>query len=76
MLKKFIAHSLVFSLVFNNLAFATQSIIELDFKDSETPQRLHVIPRLSNVGDVSHLEIDTERKQVVVHKLNKANEGL
>ena len=76
MLKKFIAHCLVFSLVFNNLAFATQSIIELDFKDSETPQRLHVIPRLSNVGDVSHLEIDTERKQVVVHKLNKANEGL
>ena len=37
MLKKFIAHSLIFSLVFNNFAFATQPIIELDFKDSQTP---------------------------------------
>jgi len=76
MLKKFIAHSLVFSLVFNNLAFATQSIIELDFKDSQTPQRLHVIPRMSNVGDVSHIEIDTEQKQAAVYLKEKQEEAL
>jgi len=76
MLKKFIAHSLAFSLVFNNLAFATQSIIELDFKDSQTPQRLHVIPRMSNVGDVSHLEIDTEQKQAAVYLKEKQKEAL
>lgn len=60
----------------NNVAFATHQILELDFKDSQTPQRLHVIPRMSNVGDVSHVEIDQKQQQVVVHKLNKADEGL
>jgi len=76
MLKKFIAHSLVFSLIFNNLAFATHQILELDFKGSQTPQRLHVIPRMSNVGDVSHLEIDTEQRQAVVYLKEKQEEAL
>lgn len=76
MIKKLLSYTIVFSLVFNNLAFATQSIIELDFKDSQTPQRLHVIPRMSNVGDVSHLEIDTEQKQAVVYLKEKQEEAL
>ena len=70
MLKKFIAHILIFSLVFNNLAFATNAIIELDFKDSQTPQRLHVIPRLSSLGDVSHVEIDLEKRQGAVYRID------
>jgi len=75
-MKKFLTYCLIGSLLWNNVAFATHQIIELDFKDSQTPQRLHVIPRMSNVGDVSHVEIDQEQQQVVVHKLNKADEGL
>ena len=76
MFKKLLSYTIVFSLVFNNLAFATQSIIELDFKDSQTPQRLHVIPRMSNVGDVSHLEIDAEQKQAAVYLKEKQEEAL
>jgi len=68
MLKKFIAHSLVFSLVFNNLAFATQSIIELDFKDSQTPQRLHTILPSYKIADVSHVEINTQKRQACVYR--------
>jgi len=74
MLKKVIAHSLVFSLVFNNLAFATQSIIELDVQGSQTPQRLHTIFPRSNIADVSHIEVDVEKQKVVVHKKKNAEE--
>lgn len=74
--KRLITHLVLLSFIYQNLAFATQSIIELDFKDSETPQRLHVIPRLSNVGDVSHLEIDTEHKQAAVYLKEKQEEAL
>ena len=71
MLKKFIAHSLVFSLVFNNLAFATQQILELDFKGSQHHQRLHTILPLSNVRDIGHVEIDTYHKKVTVYKTDE-----
>ncbi len=70
MLKKFIIHSLVFSLVLNNLAFATNSIIELDFKDSQAPQRLHTILPSSKIADVSHIEIDTEKRQACVYRVD------
>ena len=75
-MKKFLTYCLIGSLLWNNVAFATHQILELDFKDSQTPQRLHVIPRLSNVGDVSHLEIDTEQKQAAVYLKEKREEVL
>jgi len=71
MLKKFIAHSLVFSLVFNNLAFATQSIIELDFKDAAPSHRLQVMPCLSSISDVDHVKIYTDEQQVTVYRQEK-----
>ena len=69
-------YGVIFSLSFPHFAWATEAIIELDFKDSQTPQRLHVIPRLSNVADVSHVEIDTEQQQVAVHRLSKPEDAL
>jgi hypothetical protein len=74
--KRLVTRLVLLAFLNQNLAFATQSIIELDFKNSQTPQRLHVIPRLSNVGDVSHLEIDTEQKQAVVYLKEKQEETL
>ena len=74
--KKGIIYGVIFSLSFPHFAWATEAIIELDFKDSDTPQRLHVIPRLSNAGDVSHVEIDTEQQQVAVHRLRKPQDAL
>jgi hypothetical protein len=68
--KRLVFRFVLLSFIHQNLAFATQSIIELDFKYSQTPQRLHVIPRLSNVGDVSHVEIDTEKRQVNVYRVD------
>jgi hypothetical protein len=69
-LKRFITHLLLFSFLHQNLAFATNGVIELDFKDSQTPQRLHVMPRLSPLAEVSHVEIDTEKRQVSVCKVS------
>ena len=69
--RKGMIYGVIFPLSFPHFAWATEAVIELDFKDSQTPQRLHVIPRLSNVADVSHVEIDTEQQQVVVHRLRK-----
>jgi hypothetical protein len=74
--KNGIVYGVIFSLSFPHFAWATEAIIELDFKGSQTPQRLHVIPRLSNVGDVSHLEIDTEQKQAAVYLKEKREEVL
>ena len=74
--RKGMIYGVIFSLSFPHFAWATEVIIELDFKDSQTPQRLHVIPRLSNVGDVSHLEIDTEQKQAAVYLKEKREEVL
>ena len=74
--RKGIIYGVIFSLSFPHFAWATEAIIELDFKDSQTPQRLHVIPRLSSVADVSHVEIDTEQQQVAVHKLRKPENDL
>ena len=70
--KRIVTRLVLLAFLNQNLAFATN--IELDFKDSQTPQRLHVIPRLSNVGDVNHLEIDTEQKQVAVYLKEKQEE--
>ena len=67
--KRIVTRLVLLAFLNQNLAFATN--IELDFKDSQTQQRLHVIPRLSNVGDVNHLEIDTEQKQVAVYLKEK-----
>lgn len=75
-LQSWVTHLVLLAFLNQNLAFATQSIIELDFKDSQTPQRLHVIPRMSNIGDVSHLEIDTEHKQVAIYLKEKQEEDL
>ncbi len=74
--RKGMIYGVIFSLSFPHFAWATEAVIELDFKDSQTPQRLHVIPRLSNVADVSHVEIDTEQQQVVVHRLRKPEDAL
>jgi len=74
--KRLITRLVLLAFLNQNLAFATHSIIELDFKDSQASQRLHVIPRLSNVGDVSHIEIDTEQKQVAVYLKEKQEEAL
>jgi len=74
--RKGIIYGVIFSLSFPHFAWATEAIIELDFKDSQTPQQLHVIPRLSSVADVSHVEIDTEQQQVAVHKLRKPENDL
>lgn len=72
-MKKTFAWCLIFSLVFNNLAFATQQILELDVQGSQTPQRLHTILPSYKIADVSHIEIDAEKQQIVVHKLNRAD---
>ena len=74
MFKKILSYTIVFSLVFNNLAFATQQIIELDVQGSQTPQRLHTILPRSNIEDVSHIEIDADNQKVVVHKKNNVEE--
>jgi hypothetical protein len=69
--KRLITHLVLLSFIHQNLAFATHSIIELDFKDSKAPQRLHVMRRLSNISDVNHVEIDTDQQQVVVYRQEK-----
>ena len=69
--KESIVSIIIFSLLFNPIAFATHTFIELDFKDSPTSHRLHVIMPLSNVMDISHLELDLNEQSVTVHKENK-----
>ena len=68
--RSLVTRLVLLAFVNQNLAFGTQSIIDLDFKDSQTPQRLHVIPRMSNVGDVSHVEIDIEKCQANVYRVD------
>ena len=68
-------YGVIFSLSFPHFAWATEAIIELDFQDSQKSQQLHVIPRLSNIGDVSHVELDTKKQQVIVHRINQYNKN-
>ena len=67
--KRIVTRLVLLAFLNQNLAFATN--IDLDFKDSQTPQRLHVIPRMSNVGDVSHVEIDTGKQKIAVYRHEK-----
>ncbi len=72
--KKGMVYGVIFSLSFPHFAWATEAIVELDFKDSQTPQRLHTILPSYKIADVSHIEIDADKQQVVVHKLNKTDD--
>ena len=74
--KRFITRLILLAFLNQNLAFATQSIIELDIQGSQTHQRLHTILPSSKIADVSHVEIDTEQKQAAVYLREKQEEAL
>jgi hypothetical protein len=72
--KSCITRLVLLSFIHQNLAFATNTMIELDFKDSQTPYRLHTIFPSHKIKDVSYVEIDTEKKQTRIHIKHDAKE--
>ena len=74
--KRLVTRLVLLAFCNQNLAFATQSIIELDIQGSQTHQRLHTILPSSKIADVSHVEIDIEQKQAAVYLKEKQEEAL
>ncbi|GAO97905.1 hypothetical protein Cva_00546 [Caedimonas varicaedens] len=72
--KRLITHLVLLAFINQNLAFATNGIIELDFEGSENPQRLHTIIPSSKIQDVSYIEIDAEQKQATLYKKGDGEE--